>query len=119
MPDHFVDFADNIAIELEFLGVMADKEADAFLAGNEEEAAAIRNAAEAFREKTPYELDWRVRTRRSLGRPQGFLPGNHYHRGADDSAQPKGSSLPNKNSHGRKRRAKRYTHIHGRWAAPI
>ena len=45
MPDHFVDFADNIAIELEFLGVMADKEADAFLAGNEEEAAAICNAA--------------------------------------------------------------------------
>ena len=56
MPDHFVDFADNIAIELEFLGVMADKEADAFLAGNEEEAASIRNAAEAFREKHP--MSW-------------------------------------------------------------
>ena len=48
MPDHF--------IELEFLGVMADKEADAFLAGNEEEAAAIRNAAEAFRGKHP--MSW-------------------------------------------------------------
>ena len=35
---------------------MADKEADAFLAGNEEEATAIRNAAEAFREKHP--MSW-------------------------------------------------------------
>lgn len=56
MPDHFVDFADHIAIELEFLGAMADKEADALLAGKEEEAAAIRNVAEAFREKHP--MSW-------------------------------------------------------------
>ncbi len=53
MPEHFVDFADHIAIELEFLGAMADKEADALLAGDAEKAAGIREAADSFREKHP------------------------------------------------------------------
>ncbi len=53
MPDHFVDFADHIAIELEFLGAMADKEADAILAGDPQKAATVRQTAETFRETHP------------------------------------------------------------------
>lgn len=56
MPDRFVDFADHIAIELEFLGAMADKEADAILAGDPQRAVSVREAAETFREM--HALSW-------------------------------------------------------------
>ena len=116
MPDHFVDFADSIAIELEFLGVMADKEADAFLAGR---SRSHSQCGRGVPRKTPYELDWRVRTRRSLGLPQGFLPSNRHHRGADDSAQLKGpTSLPCE-IRTAESVAQNAIRNHGRWAAPI
>ncbi len=53
MPDGFVEFADHMAIELEFLAAMSDKEADALLRGDESEADAIFEKAQAFRLEHP------------------------------------------------------------------
>lgn len=119
MPDHFVDFADNIAIELEFLGVMADKEADAFLAGNEEEAAAIRDAAEAFREKHP--MSWIGEFAHDVrsGARRAFYPAIVTIAEPDDSAQLKGpTSLPCE-IRTAESVAQNAIRNHGRWAAPI
>lgn len=53
MPDDFVEFADHMAIELEFLAAMSDKEADTLLQGDESKADAIFKGAEAFRLEHP------------------------------------------------------------------
>ena len=53
MPEHFVDFADHIAIELEFLAMLANDEAALWEAGDTEAAEKLRADAEAFRIEHP------------------------------------------------------------------
>lgn len=49
MPEQFVDFPDHIAIELDFLAAMCDKEARLRTAGEGERAEEVRIAADTFR----------------------------------------------------------------------
>ena len=51
MPETFVDFPDHVAIELDFLAAMADKEARLWEEGDEEGAMAVIASEDAFRER--------------------------------------------------------------------
>ena len=49
LPDHFVDYPDHIAFELEFLSLLAAREAEALESGDEEALTAFRSGQEEFR----------------------------------------------------------------------
>ena len=49
LPDHFVDYPDHVAFELEFLSLLATREAEALESGDEEALAAFRSGQEMFR----------------------------------------------------------------------
>ncbi len=74
MPEHFVDFADHIAIELEFLAMMASAEADAWEAGDIERAEAIRRDADAFRREHPASFIVRLAADIRAGAKRKFYP---------------------------------------------
>lgn len=74
MPEHFVDFADHIAIELEFLAMMASAEADAWEAGDVERAEAIRRDADAFRREHPASFIVRLAADIRAGAKRRFYP---------------------------------------------
>ena len=48
LPDHFIDYPDHIAFELEFLSLLAAREADALEAGDEQALAAFQAGQEEF-----------------------------------------------------------------------
>lgn len=74
MPEHFVDFADHIAIELEFLAALAANEANAWEAGDEERAETLREAADAFRKKHPGRFIAQLATDIRNGAKREFYP---------------------------------------------
>lgn len=74
MPDHFVEFADHIAIELEFLAMMASAEADAWAAGDEERACLVRQDADAFRCEHPGSFIARLAADMRTGAKRAFYP---------------------------------------------
>lgn len=51
MPEEFVEFPDHIAVELEFLSLLAAHEAEAWERGDEESARSLQEDQERFREQ--------------------------------------------------------------------
>lgn len=53
MPESFVDYPDHIAVELEFIAVMTEEEANAWRRGDADRALSIQQYVDSFRSRHP------------------------------------------------------------------